>query len=226
MARVLIVEDEAELAKGLRDNFEFDGDEVLVAGDGVEGLAMARSEHPDIIILDVMLPRKSGFDVCRELRAEGAGTPILMLTARGQELDKVLGLELGADDYMTKPFSVRELLARVRAILRRAGPQEEPVAQCTMGRLSLDFERHTAQDEDGEISLTYRELELLKYLYLHRGETVSRDQLLEHVWGYDSLPATRTVDNFIARLRKRVEPDPNHPRHILTAHGIGYKYIE
>ncbi|MBD3239841.1 MAG: response regulator [Chitinivibrionales bacterium] len=226
MARVLIVEDEPELAGGLRDNFEFDGDEVRVASDGVAGLAAAREWRPVIIVLDVMLPGKSGFDVCKELRGEGNVTPILMLTARGQEIDKVLGLELGADDYLTKPFSVRELLARVRAILRRTGEKGSSGGPCRMGRLILDFEHYTARDDTGEVPLTHREFELLKYLRDHKGKTVSRDALLQHVWGYESFPTTRTIDTFIARIRKRLEPDPNHPRHVLTAHGIGYKYIE
>jgi DNA-binding response OmpR family regulator len=225
MSRILVIEDEAEMANGLKDNFEYDGDEVSVASDGESGLAAARERTPDIIILDVMLPGMSGFDVCRKLRSEGNTTPILMLTARGQEIDKVLGLELGADDYMTKPFSIRELLARVRAILRRTGGSS-PGGECRMGRLVLDFDRHVAHDDHGEVGLTHKEFELLKYLYTHRGDTVARDHLLQHVWGYETFPTTRTVDTFIARVRKRVEPDPNRPRHILTAHGIGYKFVE
>jgi DNA-binding response OmpR family regulator len=225
MSRILIVEDESGMAAGLKDNFEYDGHEVLLASDGESGLAAAREKGPDIIVLDVMLPGMSGFDVCKKLRGEGDTTPVLMLTARGQEIDKVLGLELGADDYMTKPFSVRELLARVHAILRRSGGAS-PGRECRMGKLVLDFERHVASDDDGEVALTHKEFELLKYLYTHKGDTVARDQLLQHVWGYETFPTTRTVDTFIARVRKRVEPDANKPRHILTAHGIGYKFVE
>jgi DNA-binding response OmpR family regulator len=226
MARILIVEDEKEMALGLKDNFEFDGDQVFIASNGIEGAEMARSVKPDLVILDVMLPGKSGFDVLKGLRSENITTPVIMLTARGQEIDKVLGLELGADDYITKPFSVRELLARVKAILRRTAGQVSPALLQTMGRLEVDFEHYTARDTTGEVQLTHKEFELLKYFLEHRGKVVSRDELLDRVWGYDEYPTTRTVDNYVARLRKRIESDPEHPRHILTVHGTGYKYIE
>lgn len=231
MARILIVEDEVALAQGLRDNFEFDGDEVALAHDGQSGLEAARSWKPDIIILDVMMPRLSGLDVCKTLRAERNAVPILMLTARSQEIDKVLGLEFGADDYLAKPFGIRELLARVRAILRRCPPGSTALMPdsgpqlCAMGALRLNFERFIALREGVELSLTHLEFKILEYLYNHVGETVSRNDLLYKVWGYDQYPTTRTVDNYMARLRKRVEPDGEHPRHILTVHGIGYKFI-
>jgi len=226
MARILIVEDEHEMAMGLKDNFEFDGHHVSIAEDGEKGLQMALHDAPQLIILDVMLPKKSGFDVCKELRQKGMRTPIIMLTARGQEIDKVLGLELGADDYITKPFSVRELLARVKAVLRRAGEEQTETAFQKMGNLYVDFERYVAQDRDARpVSLTIKEFEILKLFLQYPGQNISRDQLLDKVWGYDVFPSTRTVDNYILRLRKKIENDPKHPQHILTVHGIGYKYV-
>lgn len=226
MARILIVEDEVELANGLKDNFEFDGDQVVCAHDGEEGLRLAREGNVDLIVLDVMLPRKSGFDVCRQLRAEGFGQPVIMLTARSEEVDKILGLELGADDYMTKPFSVRELLARVRALLRRCAPRESGEdTTFTIGKLTVDLEHYTASDPDGEVKMTHREFELLRFFRRNATKTIDRDDLLQEVWGYTSLPTTRTVDNFIARLRKKIEEDPANPRHLLTVHGTGYKYV-
>jgi DNA-binding response OmpR family regulator len=226
MPRILIIEDEPDMAAGLKDNFEYEGHEVIVAGDGEAGLAMALSHTPDLIILDLMLPKKSGLDICRELRMRKNKTPIIMLTAKGQEIDKVLGLELGADDYITKPFSVRELLARVKAVLRRSPDKEESESEsATMGRLILNFRYFEAADLDGPIELTHREFELLKYFHEHAGRTISRDELLNQVWGYESYPTSRTVDNHILNLRKKLEPDPARPRHLLTVHGIGYKYI-
>lgn len=224
MARILIIEDEPEMARGLRDNFEFDGHEVIAAADGEEGLRMALVPGIDLILLDIMLPKKSGLEVCRELRAARVRTPVIMLTARGQEIDKVLGLELGADDYMTKPFSVRELLARVKAVLRRAGGAGES-GMVKMGRLTLDFAAYRAEDANGEVVLSGKEFDILKYLHQHAGEAVSREQLLAEVWGYDANPTSRTVDNYILMLRKKVEEEPERPRHLLTVQRIGYKYL-
>ncbi|MDZ7374173.1 MAG: response regulator transcription factor [candidate division KSB1 bacterium] len=226
MARILIVEDEPEMASGLKDNFEFDGHEVHIARNGEEALQMAEDLRPDLIILDVMLPRKSGFDVCRELRQKGTQTPIIMLTARGQEIDKVLGLELGADDYITKPFSVRELLARAHAVLRRSSLSGMGSPVVRVGRLQVDFEKCRAWDIEGnEVPMTIRELELLRYLVERPNRSVSREELLNEVWGYQHYPISRTVDNFILRLRKHIEEDPARPRHILTVHGIGYRFV-
>jgi DNA-binding response OmpR family regulator len=224
MARILIVEDEPEMAGGLADNFGYDGHEAHVAVDGEQGLRMALSLKPDLIILDIMLPKKSGLDVCRELRGSGIATPIIMLTARGQEIDKVLGLELGADDYITKPFSLRELLARVKAVLRRAEPPASaalPVA--VIGRLQVDFNTTNAHDEKGPVDLSAKEWDLLRFFLQNEGRVVRRDELLDKVWGYDHFPDTRTIDNFIVRLRKKIEQDPKDPRHLLTVHGLGYK---
>ncbi len=228
MSVILIIEDEKDMALGLKDNLEYDGFDVLIAEDGETGLRMTLEAHPDLIILDIMLPRKSGFDVCRELRAQGASTPIIMLTARGQEIDKVLGLELGADDYMTKPFSVRELLARVKAVMRRYAPEkclEEEGKSHQLGKLSIDFEHYVAKQGETEIELTHKEFEILKYFWQHSNQAIHRDELIQRVWGYDAYPTSRTVDNHIVKLRKKVEPDPAHPKHILTVHGIGYKFI-
>ena len=227
MSRILIIEDEPEMANGLKDNFEFDGHEVFIAPDGETGKNKALDQNPDLIILDIMLPKKSGFDVCKELRSEGITTPIIMLTARGQEIDKVLGLELGADDYITKPFSVRELLARVKAVLRRySDRQESKDSLLQIGRLKIDPLHYYAEDEQGEVELTHKEFEILKFFIENKGKTISRDQLLDNVWGYEVYPTSRTVDNHILHLRKKIEYNPENPRHLLTVHGIGYKYIE
>ncbi len=225
MAKILIVEDEIEMAKGLKDNFEFDGHEVLIAEDGELGLDLALNESPHLIILDLMLPKKSGFDVCKEIRAAGKKTPIIMLTARGQEIDKVLGLELGADDYLTKPFSVRELLARVKAVLRRYPEQQKAGQTVKIGVVTIDLDKYTAHDDNGPLELSHKEFEMIKYFVQHKGETVSREKLLDDVWGYDAFPTSRTVDNHILQLRKKIEPQPEKPRHILTVHGIGYKFV-
>lgn len=227
MALVLIVEDETAMANGLKDAFEFEGYETLIALDGEKGLQMAISKKPDLVILDLMLPKKTGFDMCRELRESGNKTPIIMLTARGQEIDKVLGLELGADDYMTKPFSVRELMARVKAVLRRySEPTEKKQTSIQIGNILVDFEQYWARDEKGEIELSHKEYEILKYFLDHAGQIITRDQLLNEVWGYEAYPFSRTVDNFIVRLRKKIEINPNHPKHILTIYGVGYKFIQ
>lgn len=226
MAKILVVEDEQEMSLGLKDNFEFDGHEVLLADDGVKGLEMALNSDPDLIILDIMLPKKSGFDVCKELREKGHKTPIIMLTARGQEIDKVLGLELGADDYMTKPFSVRELLARVKAVLRRISKREKEKEKLSqIGKLTVDFKHHLAYQNNEEIALSAKEFDILRYFSENSNRVIGRDELLNKVWGYEYYPTTRTVDNFIVKLRKRIEKDPDNPKHIITIYGIGYKFI-
>ncbi len=210
---------------GLRDNLEIDGYEVTVAGDGNEGLRALLDQSWDLTILDVMLPKKSGYDVLREARAKGVRTPIIMLTAKGEEVDKVLGLELGADDYITKPFSLRELLARVKAVLRRSEGTSSLEKRVTIGGTDVDFSAYTAERDGVAVPMTPKEIDILKFLYEHRNHTVTRDQLLSGVWGYDESISTRTVDNFILRLRQKVESDPAHPRAILTIHGAGYKLV-
>jgi len=228
MERLLIVEDEIALAEGLRDNFEIEGYSVLLAHDGEAGLNLALGEHPDIIILDVMMPKMSGFDVCKHLRNAGNQTPIIMLTARTEEVDRILGLELGADDYVAKPFSMRELVARVKAVLRRRpGKSSRDAKLDNVGKIKIDFEHYLAYDRGNkQIDMTFKEFEILKFFKEHKGKTASRDELLDKVWGYEIYPTSRTVDNHIVKLRKKIEEDPENPKHILTVYGIGYKFIE
>lgn len=224
MSKILIIEDEPDMVIGLRDNFELEGYDVAVARDGAEGLKTAFESRPDLILLDLMLPKMSGLDVCRNLRRKGFTGPVLMLTARGQEVDKVLGLEVGADDYITKPFSLNELLARVRAHLRRAAGEVASVEQYCFGGVEVDFQKYKAAKNSAAIELSPREFELLKFLVNHRGETVTREHLLDAVWGYDAMMFTRTVDNHIAKLRQKVEDDPENPSYILTVHRVGYRF--
>ena len=224
---VLVVEDDEAMAVALHDGFTLEGFDVLTARDGETGLELARRHAPSIVILDVMLPRLSGLDVCRRLRQEGRDVPIIMLTARGQELDRVVGLRLGADDYVTKPFSLTELLARVEAVLRRASSRGEGRPdQCTLGRVSVDFGRLEAFRGGEPLALTPREFGLLRFLADHRGEVVSRERLLDAVWEQSGPSTTRTVDTHVAKLRKKIEDDPAAPRHIVTVHRIGYRLVE
>lgn len=225
MSRILVIEDEPAMQSGLRDNLEIEGYEVTIEGDGRAGLEALRSGAYDLTILDVMLPSLPGFDVLKQARAAGVKTPVIMLTAKGEEIDRVLGLELGADDYITKPFSLRELLARVKAVLRRGGSAAAPVSTATIGLLTVDFTAYTAVRDGAVVEMTPKEFDVLKHLWEHQGQTVTRDQLLSTVWGYDDSLSTRTVDNFILRLRQKLEPDPGHPKHILTLHGAGYKLV-
>jgi DNA-binding response OmpR family regulator len=225
MHKILIVEDEPSMVLGLRDNLEYEGYEVIAATDGEAGLQRALKDKPNLILLDVMLPKKGGLEVCRQLRSLGIESPIIMLTARGQEIDKVLGLEIGADDYVTKPFSINELLARVRAHLRRAAKLVSDIESYSFGDIKLDFKKYHASKNDVVLELSPREFEVMKYLIRHRGETITRDELLDKIWGYDNYPMTRTVDNHIARLRHKIEDVPNEPEYILTIHRVGYKFI-
>jgi two-component system alkaline phosphatase synthesis response regulator PhoP len=225
MKRILVIDDEPQMLLGLRDNLELEGYEVVTATDGEQGLSKILSERPDLVILDLMLPRKSGLDVCRELRARANTTPVVMLTARSQETDKVIGLELGADDYLTKPFSIAELLARVRAVLRRAGGTAGLPETCTIGQVEVNFRTHQVRRHGERIYLTSREFDLLRYFVLHKGEVVTREQILNEVWGYEEAPTTRTIDNFVAKLRQKIEVEPHQPEHILTVHGLGYKFV-
>lgn len=210
---------------GLRDNCEYEGYEVVEARDGEEGVRKALSEKLDLILLDVMLPKKNGLDVCRELRERGVAVPIIMLTARSQETDKVIGLEVGADDYVTKPFSVRELLARVRAHLRRASRPPARIDTYRFGDVELDFRRHLAFRAGKRLALSPREFELLKFFIAHRGVAVTRDQLLDSIWGLSNYPFTRTVDNHIAKLRQKIERSPAEPEFLITIHKVGYKFL-
>lgn len=224
MATILIIEDQPDLALGLRDNCEYEGYETLVSADGDQGLDVAFDRRPDLILLDIMLPKRNGFDLCRELRAGGITVPILMLTARDLEADRVLGLELGADDYITKPFSMRELSARIRAHLRRcSSPLPDPVY--TIGEVRLDFRSHQATRKGRPVPMTPREFALLKYLIQHRGEVVTREQLLNDIWGLTNYPLTRTVDNHIAKLRQKIERNSATPGWLITVHKVGYKFL-
>ena len=225
MTKILIVEDEPNMVAGLRDNFEFEGYQVITAPDGVAGLERALSESADLVILDVMMPRMSGLDVCKQLKAKRPGLPIIMLTARGQEVDKVVGLELGADDYVTKPFSIRELLARVKAVLRRAQGLPKNSVEFAFGEVEVNLKSCQVSRKGKAVEFSSKEFDLLKFFLNHPGETLSRDRLLEEVWGYDRFPTTRTVDAHIVRLRQKVEPKPDEPRFILTVHGTGYKFV-
>jgi DNA-binding response OmpR family regulator len=226
MAKILLVEDEPQMQRGVKDNLEFEGYDVDIAGDGKSGLQKLLDNSYDLVLLDVMLPYMSGLDVCRKAREKGISTPIIMLTAKGQEIDKVLGLELGADDYVTKPFGLRELLARVKAALRRAETGGSgTVNKLIFGSTEIDFQTYNAARNGKSLQMTPKEFEVLKFLWQHRNNTVSRDQLLTNVWGYDESMSTRTVDNFILKLRQKIEDDPSAPKHIITIHGLGYKLI-
>lgn len=224
MRKVLIVEDDQAMAVALRDGFTYEGYAVHVARDGAAGLRMAEERSHDLVILDVMLPRMSGLDVCRQLRSAGNDTPIIMLTARGQEIDKVLGLKTGADDYVTKPFSFLELMARVEAVLRRTSKSPEAAEQVSFGDVEMNFKTFEAKKDGRALELSPREFKMMKYFVEHRGEVVTRDQLLDHVWGYEGLPLTRTVDMHIAKLRQKIEDTPSDPRHVITVHRVGYKF--
>ena len=225
MERILIIEDEKEMVAGLKFNFEARGYQVLTAFDGDEGYRIAVKDRPDLVILDIALPRRDGYSVCRALKQELTELPLIMLTARGQEADIVLGLELGADDYLTKPFSVLELMARIKAVLRRTRSGARIPESCRIGNVELNFKKYTATKKGKNVALSPREFELLKYFVERQGEVVSRDDLLNGVWGYNSFPNTRTVDTHIAKLRHKIEDKPDDPRHIVTIHGIGYKFL-
>jgi DNA-binding response OmpR family regulator len=225
MAKILIVEDDPKMLSGLKDNFEFEGYEVDTAEDGKVGLKKMTDNSYNLAVLDVMLPEISGFDVLRKAREKGVATPVIMLTAKGEEIDRVLGLELGADDYITKPFSLRELLARVKAVLRRGEGTGEAGHIMKVSQFEADFSSYTASRAGIPVTMTPKEYEVLKFLWQHRNQAVSRDQLLTNVWGYDESISTRTVDNFILKIRQKVEDDPAHPKHIVTLHGTGYKLI-
>ncbi|HKR84552.1 MAG TPA: response regulator transcription factor [Terriglobales bacterium] len=225
MTRILIVEDEPNMVAGLRDNFEFEGYEVLTAYDGEQGLQRAMAESPDLVVLDVMMPKMSGLEVCKQLRAKRPSIPIIMLTARGQEVDKVVGLELGADDYVTKPFSIRELIARVKAVLRRGRVVPRDQDRYSFGDAEVDLHACRVTRQGRELEFSSTEFELLRYFVSHPGEILSRDRLLEEVWGYDSYPTTRTVDAHLVRLRQKLEPNPEQPRYFLTVHGTGYRFV-
>jgi DNA-binding response OmpR family regulator len=219
---VLIIEDDPAMLRGLKDNFEFEGYRVHTAGDGNSGLQVALESQPDLIILDLMLPKVNGYEICRFLREEKLETPILMLTAKGQESDVVLGLKLGADDYVTKPFSIKELLARCEALLRRAGKRNASVHD--FGDCRLDLTAHTLIRAGREVALSPKEFELLAFLVTHAGRALSRDTIMTSVWGYDSRVTPRSIDRFVNALRNKIEPQAAEPHFIKTVREFGYKF--
>jgi len=223
--RVLVIEDEKSILMGLEDDLRLEGYEVSGVSDGAEGLARAGQGGYDLIILDIMLPRLDGFEVCKRLRHSGITTPILMLTAKSQEVDKVLGLELGADDYVTKPFSPRELLARVKALLRRATAAAPAMERFSFGDVEVDFRTYVVTKGGALVPLTLREFELLRHLIEHRDRVTDRASILKEVWGdgWDVFP--RTIDTHVAHLRRKLEDDPGDPKHILNVRGIGYRFV-
>jgi two-component system alkaline phosphatase synthesis response regulator PhoP len=222
MARILVVEDEPPLALGLEDDLKLEGYEVEVVGDGETACRRAREQSFDLIILDVMLPRKDGFEVCRELRRAGLRTPVILLTAKTQESDKVLGLELGADDYVTKPFSPRELRARVKALLRRSAGEMPEIYR--FGDMEVDFTRCELRRAGKAVEMTPIEFKLLGAFIRHRGHTLSRDKLLDEVWGQETFVTDRVVDTHITNLRKKIEPKPSEPRFLVSVRGMGYRF--
>lgn len=226
MNRILIIEDDKSILTGLKDNLESEGYKVIFEMDGEKGLQTALKQKPDLILLDVMLPSKNGFDVCRELRQTNFNTPIIMLTAKIEEADKVLGLELGADDYVTKPFSIRELIARIKSILRRRTSIEDRFAEYTFDDIKLNFKNMDAEKAGKRIDLSLKEFEIMKYFIEHENEVISRNKLLDEVWGYTVFPTTRTVDNYIMMIRKKIETNHSNPKHILTLHSAGYKFVK
>ncbi|MDA0841661.1 MAG: response regulator transcription factor [Planctomycetota bacterium] len=229
-SRVLVVEDDASMLMGLKDNLEYEHYEVTTATNGVSGLKLAQENSYDLIILDVMLPQMDGFEVCRQVRTVDEDVPIIMLTAKNQEIDKVVGLKLGADDYITKPFSIRELLARLEAVLRRqrrgSHPSTPKIQSYEFGDVKVDFRKCMAYKGKQTIELTHYEVEILKVLIGNKEEPISRNRMLDEIWGFELFPTTRTIDNHIVKLRQKLEDDPKDPKHIITVHGIGYKFLD
>ena len=225
MSTILVIEDDPSIASGIQLALEGEHFKVLVAGTGEKGYSLVHRSSVDLITLDLVLPDMNGEEICRDLRKNGVAVPILMLTSKGEEMDKVMGLEIGADDYMTKPFSTRELVARVKALLRRVRELPKDIAEYAIGDIHLDFRKQEALKGKTAVKLSVREFEVLKYLALHEGEVVTRDMLLDDVWGYEHFPTTRTVDNYILSLRKKIEDDPANPEHLVTVHTAGYKLV-
>jgi DNA-binding response OmpR family regulator len=225
MSTILVIEDDPSIARGIQLALEAEHFKVLVAGTGEKGRSLVKKSSVDLITLDLVLPDMNGEEICRDLRKNGVAVPILMLTSKGEEMDKVMGLEIGADDYMTKPFSTRELVARVKALLRRVRDLPKDIAEYAIGDIHLDFRKQEAVKRKTAVKLSVREFEVLKYLAQHEGEVVTRDMLLDDVWGYEHFPTTRTVDNYILSLRKKIEDDPANPEHLVTVHTAGYKLV-
>jgi DNA-binding response OmpR family regulator len=224
--RILVIEDDAAIRLGLRKTLGFDGYDVIEAPDGERGLEMVFEQRPDLVVLDLMLPRLNGYEVCRTIRKHDKTIPILILSAKGEEMDKLTGFDVGADDYVTKPFSSRELAARVRAALRRTQAHDDGAERFTEGRIEVDFPGQKLSVDGVEVEVSNREFRLLRYLIQNRGRVLSRDQILNKVWGYDYEGTARTIDNFINKLRSKIEVDATDPRLILTVRGVGYKFAD
>ena len=224
---ILIIEDDPGILLSLKDEFESEGYTVYSAENGEKGLEVAKQQKPDLIILDIMLPLLDGYEVCKRLRMEDDPTPIIMLTVKDKEIDRVLGLELGADDYVTKPFSLRELVARVKAVLRRAEKRAKDLATYSFAQIELDFKKYEAKKREKKLDLTPLEFHMLKLLIQRKGEVISRDDFLDKIWGEDNTYVSfRTVDSHIANIRKKIEDDPSHPKHIISIRGVGYKFTD
>ncbi len=225
MKKILIIEDDPAILKGLQISLEEEHYKIYTEINGVKGFETAQKQLFDLIILDLMLPGMNGQEICKKLRNQSISTPIIMLTSKKEEADKVLGLELGADDYVTKPFSIRELIARIKALLRRTQKENVSIEQFTFGKIHIDFQKQVLIKDDRPIKLSVREFEILRYFIEHEDQVVTRDMLLNDIWGYDIFPTTRTVDTFILNLRKKIEADPSNPKHLITIHKAGYKFL-
>jgi two-component system alkaline phosphatase synthesis response regulator PhoP len=223
---ILIVEDDISIIDGLEINLKREGYKVLTASHGQTGYSMASKEKIDLLLLDIMLPGLNGFEICRKIKKEKPGLPVIMLTAKSEETDMISGLDYGADDYITKPFSLTELFARIRSVLRRSGLKTRSIDSFSFGNARLDFDKHRAFVDEEEVKLSIKEFDIMHYFVEHNDEVIHRHDLLDEVWGYDVMPTTRTVDNFILDLRKKFEPDPSNPKHIISIRGIGYKFID
>jgi len=226
MKKILIIEDDPALLAGISESLTDENYIVTKAGDGLKGYNLASESDFDLILLDLILPLKDGFEVCRDLRGAGRNTPIIMLTSKNEEIDKVLGLEMGADDYITKPFSLKELLARIKALLRRAEPAKPDIEEYSFGDITMNLRKMEIEKKGAPLKLSATEYKILKYFIEHEGEVITRDKFLDDVWGYDAFPTTRTVDNYILSLRKKIEDNPAEPEHIVTVHTAGYKFIK
>lgn len=226
MKKILIIEDDPAIRAGIKEAFINEGYNVSEADSGDKGFDLAQKNNFDLLILDLILPGKDGIEICKDLRSEGVKTPIIMVTSRKEEIDKILGLEIGADDYVTKPFSIRELLARVKALIRRSTYEPGDIEEVAFADLKINFKKQEMLKGANSVRLSATEYRILHYFIDHEGEVISRDKFLDEVWGYDSYPTTRTVDNYILSLRKKIEDDPANPKHLLTAHKVGYKFVK
>lgn len=225
--KILILEDDPGISLSIKDELEYEGYTVYQAEDAAQGFRTIEEKTPDLIILDIMLPDMDGYEICKRLRSEGTKTPIIMLTVRDKEIDRVLGLELGADDYISKPFSLRELLARIKAVLRRTNAKNDSLSSYSFGQIELDFKKYEAKKGEKKLDLTPLEFHMLKLFIQNRGEVITRDRFLDHIWGEDNVQVSfRTVDSHIANIRKKIEKKPSSPKHILSIRGIGYKFVE